>query len=294
MSRYTFDPDLRASLEELADALFPLSDWIDHKTYTPEVAPWRADGLSMKGLGAIDFLEALIRESSAAVPLVSRWKEIQADPLRYAPSQYSIEWRESRGLDADTAFGIVESQNVFPSGGRLIGTLEHPTTRAEFYGICFPRLLREVEAGTIKTPAEWKQLVVNLHADSRDLVWPSRHAIKASVFIDQFGRDILNAILGQRNPVEEMYRIAVLAEMGEHRRVGNRYQQDDVERATGEFLEKLIQVRLDLRARVGEPVEVLSDPGMLPAFIQHARTVGPAAVGVPTGIGGPPGGVEGT
>lgn len=239
MSRYTFDPDLRESLEQLADALFPLNEWIADKAYKPAVAPWRKDGLSMKKLSAIDFLEALIHESSDAIPLVSRWKEIEADPLKYAPTHNVAEWRESRGLDADAAFGIVESQNVFPSNGRLIGTLEHPTSRAEFYGICFPRLMREVEAGAINTPPKWKKLVVDLHADSNDLIWPSRHGIKPSVFIDQFGRDILNAIMGQKNPVEEPYRFAVLAEMGEHRRVGNKYQKDDVERSTAEFLKKL-------------------------------------------------------
>ncbi len=239
MSRYTFDPNLRSSLERLADALFPLSEWIADNAYTPEDAPWREDGLSMKDLGAIDFLEALIRESSGAIPLVSRWKEIEADPLKYAPTRNSAEWRESRGLDADAAFGIVESKNVFPSNGRLIGTLEHPTSRAEFYGICFPRLMREVEAGAINTPAKWKKLVVDLHADSKKLIWSSRHGIKPSVFIDQFGRDILNAIMGQKNPVEEPYRSAVLAEMGEHRRVGNKYKKEDVERSTAEVLEKL-------------------------------------------------------
>jgi hypothetical protein len=241
MNRYTFDPDLRATVERLADALFPLDEWIADadKTYTPEDAPWRADGLSMKDLGAVDFLEALIRESSAAIPLVSRWKEIEADPLKHAPTRYSTEWRESRGLDAEAAFGIVESKNVFPSGGSVIDTLEHPTSRAEFYEFCFPRLMGEVKARAIKTRAEWKQLVADLHADDRAPIWSSRDGITPSVFIDPFGRDILNAIMGQKNPVEELYRNAVLAEMGEHRRVGNKYKQEDVERATAEFLEKL-------------------------------------------------------
>ena len=242
MSRYKFDPNLRSSLERLADALFPLSEWIADNAYTPVDAPWREDGLSMKDLAAIDFLEALIRESSSAIPLVSRWKEIEADPLKYVPTRNSAEWRESRGLDADAAFGIVESKNVFPSNGRLIGTPEHPTSRAEFYKICFPLLMREVEAGAIKSPAEWKKLVVDLHADSDDLIWSLKYGIdgiKPSVFIDQFGRDILNAIMGQKNAVEEPYRSAVLAEMGEHRRVGNKYTKEDVERSTAEVLEKL-------------------------------------------------------
>ena len=193
----------------------------------------------MKDLGAVDFLEALIRESAAAIPLVSRWKEIEADPLKYAPTRYSAEWRESRGLDAEAAFGIVESKNVFPSGGSVIDTLEHPTSRAEFYRFCFPRLMGEVKARAIKTRAEWKQLVADLHANSRALNWLSTYGIKPSVFIDQFGRDILNAIMGLKNPVEEPYRSAVLAEMGEHRRVGNKYTRDDVKSATGVVREKL-------------------------------------------------------
>jgi hypothetical protein len=60
----SLDPELRDILENLASGLFPLTAWINAKTFTPSAndLPWRSGGepLTPTRVGAIQFFDALL------------------------------------------------------------------------------------------------------------------------------------------------------------------------------------------------------------------------------------------
>jgi hypothetical protein len=247
-----FDEFGRSILRSLAKALLPLDQWIRARKpppagddYEPPNAgelPWRRDGqtLSIDRLGAIEFVEALIRESNGDALLLKRWGALQADPLKHCPIENPVEWRTARGLAAPN-FGAVQSQNV------LLDDRGNQIARSEFYASYLPDLAIAAAQRQPGDDAAWQTFALDLFSDSCK-EWPT--PARSSRFMLQFLRDLLYAILGVRNPVPEPWRSAVLTEIGELRRPGNVYYRKDVESGLDDF-----KKRIHVPEVPGAPVE---------------------------------------
>lgn len=234
------DDELRGIVENLAEGMFPLAAWIEAKVkndkYKPRgQLPWRENGksLSVKDTGAVLFFEELLGQSAAEAPLVDRFGEVIADPLRFSPMLDAVEdWRASRGLDATAKFGIVGSGNVIAA---VDGT---PVTRAQFYGPYWDLLRQAVAGAAPKTQAEWEQFAKALMGDASP-AWPGNQPLKSSPFVKQLAQDLLQGLLNMRNPAADPWRVALLEELGEHRRVGNSFTRHDAERFVHAFRERV-------------------------------------------------------
>jgi hypothetical protein len=243
-----FDEFGRSILRSLAKALLPLDQWIRARKpppagddYEPPNAgelPWRRDGqtLSIDRLGAIEFVEALIRESNGDALLLKRWGALQADPLKHCPIENPVEWRTARGLAAPN-FGAVQSQNV------LLDDRGNQIARSEFYASYLPYLAIAAARRQPGDDAAWQTFALDLFSNSCK-EWPAPEMARSSRFMLQFLRDLLYAILGVRNPVPEPWRSAVLTEIGELRRPGNVYSREDVERGLDDFKEVIDSYRV--------------------------------------------------
>ncbi len=261
------DDALREILESLAGGLFPLTRWVEQKAYKPSQGPvpWRGpDGvisLMPKDLAIMPFFEALLRESARDAELLARWNTLRERPFTSTPLPDVEGWRARRGLAPTTEarFGAAESRNVLSSAdGKQI-------SRADFYLPYFP-LLREVVKAQ-PSPVDWEALALSLYSDQCPQ-WPAS-PLRSSLFIKQFAADMLYAMLGMRNPrphmqdanaqsvpqaEDELWRLALLIELGEHRRVGNRYTPAGVERSTRaleRFIDQLIRSRRPVAAEAG-------------------------------------------
>ena len=259
-----FDSQTQQLLQELAAAMFPFDRWINGdgtaqnppKSYTPDPPPpWRKQGskLGLRDLGVFEFLEGLISESSGDADVLARFARISADPLQFSPLSDVRAWRESRGLAPEAEFGVIESENV------LTDVDGHPIVRRRFYETYLPLVRATVNAALEKPPVKWADLGTDLLKDNSKF-WPKYQPRKSSTFIKQFGRDLLYAMLGMRNPAPEPFRFALLIELGEGRRVGNAYTPEQVEDARARF-----EKALDAYFKKPEP----------------ASAVRPAAVGSP-------------
>jgi hypothetical protein len=234
-----FDEFARPTLRNLAKALLPLERWIRARKpppagddYEPPNAcelPWRRNGetLSIDRLGAIEFVEALIRESNEDVLLIKRWAVLQANPLKNCPLESPGEWRAVRGLGAPS-FGAVQSQNV------LLDDRGNQIARSEFYASYLPSVAVAAARTQPADEAAWEKFALALFSDTCK-GWPTPEIARSSRFMLQFLRDLLYAILGVRNLVPEPWRSAVLTEIGEFRRPGNVYSRQDVERGLKDF-----------------------------------------------------------
>ena len=234
-----FDEFGRHILTSLAKALLPLDQWIRARKPPPEgddyeppnagELPWRRDGqtLSIDRLGAIEFVEGLIRESNGDVLLLKRWAALQAAPLQHCPIKNPGEWRVARGLEAPS-FGVVQSKNV------LLDDRGNQIARSEFYASYLPDLAIAAARRQPGDDVAWQKFALDLFSDSCK-EWPAPEAARSSRFMLQFLRDLLYAILGVRNPVPEPWRSAVLTEIGEFRRPGNVYSREDVDRGLDDF-----------------------------------------------------------
>jgi len=234
------DVELRGILEQLSEGLFPLAAWIADKIQNgryepPGHIPWRDQGasLSPKDTGAIDFFEELLEQSARDEPLAARFARLtkKGKALRYRPlDNDAAAWRAKKGLDAVAQFGIVASGNVIAT---VDGT---PVTRAQFYAPYWPLLRQATTDAAKQSPIDWQAWARDLAGDT-SAHWPANQPLKSSSFIKQFGRDILHAMLNQRNPASDPWRVAVLEELGEHRRVGNSFTRDDA----GAFVQAFLQ-----------------------------------------------------
>ena len=237
------DPELRDILENLASGLFPLDAWINAKTFTPTAndLPWRGGGESLtpKRIGAIQFFEALVRETSADALLIERWHQLIAEPFSFSTRADMEQWRAIRGLEPKAEFGALESENV------LTDFEGKPISRASFYAAYFPLLRLAVKAAAAQGPIQWDVLAINLFKDEKDVpnpVWPKGQPRRSSNFIKQFCRDLLYAMMGMRNPAPTPFNYALLIELGEHRRVGNSYTPKDPQKAVKELKEVIAKV----------------------------------------------------
>jgi hypothetical protein len=218
--------DLLAALGNLATAIFRLDDWIkDPAKYVPPNPdlPWRADGqtLTPEKTGAIDFFAELLRISSGDDDLGARWGALLADPLKFSPIDDVRGWRRRRGLDEAAKFGVVQAANVW-----LVDQAGMPTSRRSFYAACWTPLRAAIAAAPPASDADWRGLTDVLLGD-RHAAWPPATWPKSSAFIVQFAADMLNGMLGQRSPAAPPWREALLIELGEYRRVGNKYSPED-------------------------------------------------------------------
>lgn len=235
-NKFCLDEASRAVLRKLAQALLPLNEWIQARGktgYTPpdaDTLPWRENGVSLSTdqLGVIEFVEALLRESSNDVFLLERWRELQAEPLKYCPIDNKNEWRGARGLDAVARFGAVESENAPADYGG------YQIARSQLYMDYLPLLSIAANARGPQSDADWNKFALELFKDSC-AQWPQSQCYPSSKFMLQLLRDMLYAVLGMRNPVPEPWRSAVLTEIGEFRRPGNVYTRADIERGLSEF-----------------------------------------------------------
>jgi len=241
----TLTPELRDTLNNLATGLFTLDAWVKEPgKYKPDVnLPWRAPGhtFTPADLAVIPFFENLLRESSGDDDLGVRWAKVTTDPLRFSPLHDPAAWRENRSLSANPKFGIVKSNNVWltDANGKTI-------SRATFYAQCWPLLKAVVDAK--KPPVDWAALVVDL-LNNRAPQWPNTSQPTSAMFLIQFASDMLYAMLGQRNPAPEPWRRAVLTELGEYRRPGNRYTDDDTEAAVTAF-ESLVGLKKERKQKM--------------------------------------------
>jgi hypothetical protein len=234
------DDELRGILQNLTEGMFPLAAWVEDKIenggYKPrEHVPWRDAGSSLatKDLGAVEFFEELLGQSAEDLSITERLAQVIADPLRFSPLlEGTPDWRASRKLDSTPQFGIVASQNVIATADRA------PATRAHFYAPFWSLLRQAVSDANPKTSADWESLARDLLNDASPH-WPGGQPLKSSSFMKQFGRDMLHALLIMRNPAPDPWRLALLEEIGEHRRVGNSFTRDDVERFVRAFKERI-------------------------------------------------------
>jgi len=223
-------PQQQELVVQFADGMLPFTEWIQSagKYVPPGDNPCRAAGrLSASDLGFPAFLETLLEDSTSDRTLAARWAWIAEDPLRLSPLADVGAWRSARGLDAKPGFGAIASGNVFLSdaNGRQI-------SRADFYAPYAPLVANtmaaaQADAGASGKPIDWAKLSTDLMNDTSKF-WPQDTQLKSSVFSKQFLKDLLYCDLGMRNPAPLPWRYAVLAELGENRRVGNAYGPDQV------------------------------------------------------------------
>jgi hypothetical protein len=230
-------PELRDTLNNLAAGLFGLDAWVKEPgKYLPpnQNLPWRAAGhtFTPADLAVIPFFENLLRESSGADDLGVRWATVAADPLKYSPLPNPAAWRMNRGLGDVPKFGIVPSGNVW-----LTDATGKTISCATFYAQCWPLLGAVVDARRNAGQVDWTALAKDLLGDAAPQ-WPNTSQPTSAAFLIQFACDMLNAMLGMRNPVTEEWRRAVLVELGEYRHPGNEYTRGDAATAVKAF-EKL-------------------------------------------------------
>lgn len=221
--------DLSRQLEDLAEAILPLSEWINRKPYIPPNAhelPWRRPNppvLPLHELSLLPFVAGLINESSGDEELRAYFSTRAEEPLALAPHDDVAAWRMLRGLSPSPTFGVSESDNL------LMDVDGHPISRASFYRTylsLFDYACQAADAASAGAGINWKEFGSAL-LNNRSPFWPKSLPRRSSTFVKQFGRDVLYAVLGMRNPVPDVWRYAVLTELGEHRRVGNAFLPAD-------------------------------------------------------------------
>ena len=242
-----FDDESRLVLDNLAEGLIPITAWIKERekkpnSFKPESLdlPWRKGGkfsqLTPKDLGAVDFIERLLREPAPDAELKAKWHSLKLEPLQKFPLTDPANWRMARGLEPDPEFGVIESENL------LVDSEEKVLVRAEFYAEYLPVLIEAAREEIKKKPIDWVIFGTDL-LDNKSTSWKSTRSLKSSVFIKQFIKDLLYAMLGMRNYASlekqadspELWKHALLIEVGEYRRVGNKYTREDVERAVAKL-----------------------------------------------------------
>ncbi|MEA2879726.1 MAG: hypothetical protein QOF14_4922 [Hyphomicrobiales bacterium] len=245
MADISFEPfstELRSNLENLAAGIFDLAGWISEPDkYKPAQTnlPWRSDGraLTPKDIGVIPFFENLLRGTSSDGDLGAHWSALAADALHFCPVEQMAAWRKNRGLSASPMFGTIEIGNK-ASNIWVTDSAGTPISRGAFYSACWPLLKAVIDDKPPASIAEWKTLADDLANDRRPK-WPNTSSPKSSAFLVQFASDMLSGMLGMRTPAASPWREALLIELGEYRRVGNKYSVADTDAAVKEFRKAL-------------------------------------------------------
>ncbi|HEX9460145.1 MAG TPA: hypothetical protein VGA84_13420, partial [Thermoanaerobaculia bacterium] len=211
------DDDLRDDLGAVIDVLLPLDKWVnDPKKWKPPNAgafPWRngSASLNARSLQVVPLIDAFIAASSDG-DLLNRFREVAGAPLAHSPLEHVAEWRATRGLDAQTEFGIAEAQNV------LVDGTGKPATRAEIYKQTLPLFRSAAAAFHQVVPAQpFDKFVDGLAADDKTF-WTDQTVAKPSFFLKRLLKDALSVLMELRGPLPEPWNSAVAIELGEHRR----------------------------------------------------------------------------
>jgi hypothetical protein len=236
-------PELRRLIERLADAFVPLEQWVSSKLYNPAPkSPWRTgQPLNASNLAFADFFEGLLRETSGDNDLKDRWDAFDEAPLARCPILDVGNWRANRGLAALPRFAVAISDAV------IVDTETRQISRAEFYSDYWPLLADAYQAAdTAATMAGTKTdetaFAAGLLGDNNPF-WPQAGQWRSSRFSKQFVKDVLYGYLGLRGVAPEPWCNAILIELGEGRRIGNKYTSDDAAKAVEEFNEVLSALR---------------------------------------------------
>jgi len=242
-------PAMRADLCALAQGALPLQRWIRQKAYNPQTdptfegqpMPWRAPGKSLTpaAIGLECFFEGLLRETSDDAQALARWQRLAAAPLATSPLDDVAAWRAERGLQQAASFAIVQSQNV------LIDSQGLEIARLPFYADTLKDLAYCLVLARPADEPGWETLARQLFTDSL-AAWPGT-TYTASVFMNQFVADVLYALLGMRNESgiagEPSYATALLTELGQARRRGNKNTPAQARDAVARFV---AQIQADL------------------------------------------------
>lgn len=242
-------------LRTLARGALPLQDWIQAKLtrYKPEdnpswlepvlndrhpsSVPWRQTTLTTDDLGAIEYLLETLRAPEDAPARHRRWEVIRSDPLRFCPIRDSANWRLERGLSERPQFDPFLAGNEHVIGGNV------PLYRPHFYREFADLLLGIQKDGHLSFNDARK--AAELLWQDQVAAWPS--TLKSSVYLAQFARDLLAAVLGMRNSSPRsdspLWKYAVLIELGEHRRAGNAHTPELVKK-TVDLFERRLQEQL--------------------------------------------------
>jgi hypothetical protein len=238
------DPTLRSVFQNLTYAIFPLAEWLASRAasggYVPPIPdlPWRKPGappLSIDDLKVGDFFEALLADDKDTA-LATRWNTLIANPPKF-PRTDPTGWRTSRGLNAAAKFGILDSDN-FVLFSKALDQTKIATTRAQFYQTIWPALNDVVVTVKPQTPQDWTKLVDRLRTDDPTVRWPSRPAPTSSEFVRQFTNDCLYALLNVTNGLPAPWNAAVLIEVGEFRRPGQKVSAKAAADAVQAFVAK--------------------------------------------------------
>lgn len=227
--------DQRAMVNRLADGFLPLAAWLKTKHFKPSTpVPWRAGAtLGAKSLGFDRFFEGLLIETSEDSDQKARWDWIRQDPLKISPIPNVGTWRASRGLGGTAYFSAALSDNA------LVDVEIREVSRADFYLPYWPLVTTTLRAAddhivANSIAADDVKLTEELLRDASPF-WPGGNQPKSSRFSRQFIKDILYCYLGLRNPVASPWSEAVLIELGEMRRLGNKFTRKDAADAVDTF-----------------------------------------------------------
>jgi len=263
--------DERALIESLAYALFPLDVWVRQKAYKPSQAdlPWRrlretatdgseppfADPLTPATLKVADFFESLLERSANEGALIERWVALHDSPLLASPLEDVATWRKERQLSEEPQFGILQAENALRDRKlRQLARLRIYRSGLKTLADVVSKMRPRHEDGTWNTLA--RELLTDACTD-----W-SPDAVESSVFCYQFVNDLLANMLGGLGAAAEPWRNAVLTELGEFRRPGNKFSRADVDRASAAFVERVNNL---------SPVRAF-EPPTDPQVLEHYRT----------------------
>ena len=240
--RHGIPKDLRSALENLATGIFPLQIWVNAKIqangYKPpnaDALPWRKAGtnvsLSPVSIGALGYFDVLLQsdEDAQNSEVSDRWARLQ--PLKTVRGlKDRVKWRLDRGLAPAVSFGAVQSDNVLVTEP-VTGAPSKPSSRTEFYGQCWP-LFRKVIRG--KPPTDWIAFATELF-NNANAAWPKTKEPTSQEFIKQFAKDLVNGMMGMRTDADDPWKFGLLIELGQHRRVGNKYKDVNAKQSVDAF-----------------------------------------------------------
>jgi hypothetical protein len=160
---------------------------------------------------------------------MERWNLHRRDPFNTFPLTNPRLWRKNRGLQENGIFAIFESGNFLLDKNE--GT---PIVRSIFYLNGAKNLLNAARDSHPTTKEEWEKFVEVLRK-GRHHSWPTEEKPSSISFLVQFTQDILYCMMGMQSAIMEPWSTALLMELGEFRRVGNKYSCIDTIRAVESF-----------------------------------------------------------
>jgi hypothetical protein len=239
----------RSCIFGLARAVVPIEEWLSGRARGP-VAPWRALGvatLTLEDLRFDRFVEAALNgefEADEAADAV-QWNAAITKPTKKFPAaalgphpSYAA-WRAAVlspvAPEADPpVFGLTDFD-----GGEVIVPGPNPpasarfSTRERVYDLGLRALVTLAPSGP---PTGGWPLFASRMAQDRAWTAASYSDLGSAAFLKLFVKDLLRCVLGMRTEgAVDPRQSALLAELGERRRVGNAYSVEDVERARAAF-----------------------------------------------------------